>query len=217
MKLNLTKLLYYYYKLTYGLIYFSNVHLSVGNIFLAMTILSYLLSSTLFIISTFNYLDIMLTSLDTVKYLEGLDVPLELIDAEHGSRAGDKGHIKNMIFKFFDLFDVNRGGYDVFNSLPEGLRNHYYMNNMPKPTCVATDPSLFNIGKVGSLNAEVNNFSSSETVSTHSSSGTINYDKYYYKSSAYNQKVLLNVETLSEVLNELKLINDNILSNVKDI
>lgn len=217
MKINLTRLLYSYHKLSYGLIYFSVKYLNVGNIFLTITIFSYLLSSTLFIFSVFNSLNIMFTSPETISLLEQYDFPLELIETNFKKDKGDSSMLNNIISKFFELFKTN-GASSALNISPEELRNQYYMQN--KCANIMYESREDFTGIKGSLQTGVDKFNADPPSNCESrplkSEGidSLTVDKYSYKSSAYNQEVLVNVQMLSEILKDLKVINENISNSV---
>lgn len=134
MKTNLHisyRLLYYYHRILYGFIYFSMKYLRADNIFLAIFLMSYLLSSTLFIFSAFNELNIMHISLENVKYLEGYDCPMELIDNPHGNEERNE---YNIYSKFLSLFTAHAEHPNNINYyLPIELKNIYYMGNKSLP------------------------------------------------------------------------------------
>lgn len=194
MKINLTRLPNYYHRFTCGLIYFSAKYLNESNVLLFLTILSFLLSSALFMFSVFNYFEVINTHVETMKYLEQFDFPLELI--EHNGDRGDKtvNQCNNIILKFLNLFNNNNNSIAV-SVLPEELRNHYYIHNkFSDDICVSS----------AGFNANESNV------------GIINYDKYFYRTS-FTEKVLLQLETLCYVLNDLKSINDNIASRINSM
>lgn len=214
MKINLTILLYYYHKFIYGLIYFSNKYFSTSNIFMTITILSYLLSSTIFIISMFNSLDVMSTSLETIHYLEELDLPMELVDSE--SRIGGaqaRSHNNNIIFKFLDLFNANNGpaaqakAGPYLRTLSEELRNPYYMQAMSKSDGYIIDEPIL----CEELRRDrMDNLSISESTNPESLRNNINYDRYSYKLAELKQIVLSDRLMKYEILNEYKSLSDEL-------
>lgn len=213
MKINLTTLLYYYHKSIYGLIYFSYKYFNTSNIFMAITILSYLLSSTLFIISIFNSLDVMFTSLETIHYLEELDLPLELVDSDSRIGGGQARYPNNIIFKFLDLFNANNGPAAQAKAGPylpilsEELRNPYYMQAMSKSVGYIIDEPILceelrrdrmdNLSIIGSTNPE-------------GLRSNINYDRYSYKLAELKQIVLSDRIMKYEILNEYKSLSDEL-------
>nr|QJQ35267.1 hypothetical protein [Fusarium lactis] len=214
MKINLTTLLYYYQKFIYGLIYLSNKYFSTSNIFMTITILSYLLSSTLFIISIFNSLDVMYTSLETIHYLEELDLPLELVDSE--SRIGGaqaRYHNNNIIFKFLDLFNANNGpaaqakAAPYLPTLSEELRNPYYMQAMSKSVGYTIDEPIL----CEELRRDrMDNLSIIESTNPEGLGSNINYDRYSYKLAELKQIVLSDRIMKYEILNEYKSLSDEL-------
>lgn len=201
MKTNLTILLYY--KILYTLIYLPMKYLKIDNLFRAIFFIFYLLSSTLLILWVLSSLNIVGISSETVNYLDELDFPVELI--EHSKDKEDK-ILNNSIFsKFLNLFNHSYpgsfeypAGTKLQQAIPNELKNsnfignnsHFYLNEYPYPKDMDQQAT-----KQVSINVS---------------------DKYLYQ-MAIHKKVVLHIETLSEVLNDLKSINENITSNIKNI
>lgn len=187
MKTNLTILLYY--KILYTLIYLPMKYLKTDNLFRAIFFIFYLLSLTLLILWVLSSLNIVGVSSETVNYLDELDFPVELI--EHNKDKEDK-ILNNSIFKkFLNLFShTYQGGFDT-QAIPNELKNSNFIDN--NSYCYINDAQAT---KQISLNVK---------------------DKYFYQLAIHNTKVVLYIETLSEVLNDLKSINENISSNIKNI
>lgn len=122
-------LLFYYHRILYGLIYFSMKYLRADYIFFAIFLMSYLLSSTLFIFSVFNELNIMYISMENIKYLEGYDCPMELIDNPRGNEERNEYNIYSKFLSLFAAYDPNNINY----YLPIELKNIYYIDNKSLP------------------------------------------------------------------------------------
>jgi hypothetical protein len=136
----------------------------------------------------FNELNVMYTGVETIKYLEGFDCPTELIDSsvnkEYKLIAQADDNGYSRFLKLFLKDNINN--YE----LPKELKNtHYYVNESQNKYIALTEAAH----KEVSLAYE--------------------YDKYLYKPALFYQKIYSQVDILSDVLEDLKLINLNISAN----
>lgn len=107
---------------------------------------------------------------------------------EHNEDKEDK-ILNNSIFsKFLNLFNHSFPGSFDAQAIPNELKNSSFIGN--------NSHFYLNEPKQVSINVS---------------------DKYLYQMAIHNKKVVLYIETLSEVLNDLKSINENITSNIKNI
>lgn len=181
MKVNSTRFLFYYHKVLHWLLYISVKYFKTDNLFQVVYIISYLFSSILFIFSVFNSLNIMYTTTETINYLEEMDLPTELIDYNNKeSNAIKYNNNDNNIL--FRFLKLFSNDLNITNNiLPQELRNTYYIDNKLFVTSDLSESTLFYI-----------------------------HNKYLYKSAAYYDKIAQQIDILSDILNNLKSIHDNI-------
>jgi len=197
MKTNLTRLLFFR-RIFYGLTYLSikaQALLRADNIFQGILLISCLLGWTLFILSLFNSWNIMETSTVTIKYLEGLDCPMDLIDNQSEGKEfklpKDNGYPK-----FLKLF-VN--DYINHYKLPKELENSYYMNDLK---------SNFRYNTQTSLDVRDRNLYDMEAL-------YLDY-QYMYK-SAYFQQISSQVDKLSSLLKDMQAYRASILTSINSV
>jgi hypothetical protein len=189
MKTNLTTLLFYFHKILYGFIYFSIKYLKTDSLFQAIFLISYILSSTLFIYSIFNELNIICINVEAMNYYNELDCPTELID-QCNNKIQDTNlfnNHNNILSKFLNLF--NRANVITDYVLPEQLKNTYYIEN---------STAVYDLN--GNL---LMNFSNESSLSGMYS--------YHYRSAAFMQKMFFYVDILRDTLTDLKSINDSLM------
>jgi hypothetical protein len=166
-------------------------YLRADSLFHAIFFIAYIFSSTLFIYSVFNELNILCINADSINYFNELDCPTELIDQTGYNIRENKlfNNDNNILLKFLKLF---KGSNIITSSvLPEELKNNYYIENR----------------------STIYDLSGNELIN--SSNGANNMYKYHYEFSAYLQKISSYVDTLTATLGDLKVINENISSNMK--
>lgn len=149
MKLNYTSI----YSIICVLIY--NIKHANRNIMSLVYILSYLLSLTIFILGIFNYLNIYI-DIDTIKYLEGLDCPTEIIEStvcNDQSTNSSESRI-SIGSKFLNLFVNNNNTYC---KLPEQLVNSYYIEKYTVKDIVVSGygENFYSLGVIANHNEAV--------------------------------------------------------------
>lgn len=212
MKTNLTTLLFYYHKILYGLIYLSmkaQALLRVDNMFKGIFLISCLLCSTLWIFSIFNSLNIMDTSAETLKYLEGLDCPMELIDSRSDSKefklpvaCADKVYSK--FLKLFINDHIN------LHKLPKELQNSYYYTDASHAQ--ATQSNFSGCDTQVSLQAA----SQHRDKNLHETP-TLYLDCQYLYKSAYFQEISYEIDKLSSLLKDMQTYRADILTTINSV
>lgn len=177
-------LLFYYHRILYALIYFSIKYLKTDNVLQAIFLISYLLSSTLFIISIFEGLNIICVNAEAMDYFNNLDCPMELLDQSHNIKENNLLNNNNILLKFLNLFKNS----SIIISLPPELNNSFYIEAQ----------ALNSVNNIDYLN---------ETLS--------DVWRIRYNNAVDKQKIYSYIDIFSDILRDLKSINDNISSKLE--
>ena len=124
----------------------------------------------------FNELNIMYTSIETINYLDEMDIPMELIDDSTDIKNNELS-TNNIFSRLLSIFNNDK---NINLILPEELKNTFYIKDK-SPHYIEELILDNNMG-----------------------------DKYMYKYAVHSNKMTSYIDNLSEILKDLKLINDNI-------